>query len=61
MAARLTIAATYIELGRDEDAHAEAAEIERISPNFSVASWRPVKDPEVSKSFVSDLRKAGLK
>jgi tetratricopeptide (TPR) repeat protein len=61
LVAHLGIAASYVELGRDQDARAEAAEIERISPNYAVASWPRVKDEAASKRFVSDLRKAGLK
>jgi adenylate cyclase len=61
LVARLAIASDYVELGREQDAQAEAAEIERISPNFSVASLPPAKDRTVSNRFASNLRKAGLK
>jgi predicted Zn-dependent protease len=43
----LTVA--YAELGRDEDAHAQAAEIMRISPSFTVASLHP-RDPAWGES-----------
>ncbi len=61
LVAHLVMAASYVELGRDQDARAEAAEIERISPEYIVASWPPVKDQAASKRFESALRKAGLK
>jgi adenylate cyclase len=57
----LGIAASYVELGRNHDAHAEAAEIERINPGFAVASWPHAKNDAATKRFMSDLRKAGLK
>jgi adenylate cyclase len=54
----------YSELGREQDARAEAAEVLRISPGFSLeemqrmpANW---KGP-LGQRFLSDLRKAGLK
>jgi adenylate cyclase len=55
----LTIA--YAELGRNEDAQAQAAEIMRISPKFTVASLPPTKDAAWNKRSRDDLRKAGLK
>jgi len=54
----------YSELGRERDARAEAAEVLRISPAFSVkgiesmpADWKGAS----GQRFLSDLRKAGLK
>jgi adenylate cyclase len=55
----LTVA--YVELGREEDARAEAAEIMRMSPQFTVASLLPGKDVAKQKLARDDLRKAGLK
>jgi adenylate cyclase len=51
----------YIELGRDVDAQAEAAEIKRMSPQFALASLLPAKDAGRNKQVRDDLRKAGLK
>jgi adenylate cyclase len=59
--AHLVLAAAYVELGRDDDAHAEAAEIMRISPHFAVASLQPTKDDARYKLWQTELRKAGLK
>jgi adenylate cyclase len=51
----------YVELGHEEDARAEAAEIVRMSPQFTVASIPPGRDAAWNKRFRDDLRKAGLK
>jgi adenylate cyclase len=54
----------YTELGRAEEARAEAAEILRIIPNFSLEAWRqrvPYKNPADLERFLDGLRKAGLK
>ena len=54
----------YSELGREAEAQSEAAEILRISPNFTVEVWSrrlPSKDPAVTERFLAALRKAGLK
>ena len=58
------LAAIYSELGREEEARAEAAEVLRISPNFSLEVLRqrlPYKDPADLERFLDGLRKAGLK
>jgi adenylate cyclase len=63
-AAYLGLAATYSELGQEEEAQATAAELLRINPNFSLELWVqrvPFKDQAVSEHYVSALRKAGLK
>jgi TolB-like protein/Tfp pilus assembly protein PilF len=60
----LLLAATYGQLGREQEAQAEAAEILRLSPAFSleVAKQRlPFTDPAALEHFFADLRKAGLK
>jgi adenylate cyclase len=54
----------YSELGRDEEARAEAAEVLRVSPNFSLEGLQqraPYKDPAVLERYLAALRKAGLK
>jgi adenylate cyclase len=54
----------YSELGREQDARAEAAEVLRLSPRFSLeemqrmpANWQGA----LGQRYLSDLRKAGLK
>ena len=61
--AHVRLAATYSELGREEEARAEAAMALQISPNFSLAGLRqrfPYKDPTVLERLLAALRKAGL-
>ncbi len=55
---------SYSELGREQDARAEAAEVLRISPRFSLeevermpGNWQG----PFGQRYLSDLRKAGLK
>ncbi len=58
------LAAVYSMIGREKEARAEAAEVLRINPKFSVDLWakaNPYKDQSVIDSFVEALRKAGLK
>jgi tetratricopeptide (TPR) repeat protein len=60
----LNLAVIYSELGREEEARAEAAEVLRLNPKFSLEVWRqrnPYKDPAVLERMVAALRKAGLK
>ena len=60
----LGLAITYIKLGRDEEAKAEAAEVLRIHPKFSLehyAKTLPFKDQSVVDDHIACLRKAGLK
>jgi adenylate cyclase len=62
--ARLGLAATYAELGRQAAAQNEAAAVMRLSPQFSVEALKPtlpLKDPAQLGRIVSDLHKAGLK
>jgi len=62
--AHISLAATYIALGREQEARAEAAEVLRLNPNFSVDSYGkrfPYKDQSVVDNMVDALRKAGLK
>jgi hypothetical protein len=51
-------------MGREKEAHAEAAEVLRINPKFSLdlfAKRLPHKDQSVIDNYVDALRKAGLK
>jgi adenylate cyclase len=60
----LSLAATYIHLGREEEARAAAAEVRRIDPKFSLERFAKrvsYKDPVVTKRYIDALRQAGLK
>jgi adenylate cyclase len=60
----LTLAAVYSELGRDAEAQAEAAEVLRLNPKFSLEVHKeraPIKDSTVLERHITALRKAGLK
>ncbi len=62
--AHVFLAVIYSELGREEEARAEVAEILRISPHYSLEVVRqriPYKDPALLERQVAALRKAGLK
>jgi hypothetical protein len=51
-------------MGREKEARAEAAEVLRINPKFSLdyfAEAIPYKDRKVINKFIDALRKAGLK
>jgi tetratricopeptide (TPR) repeat protein len=60
----LMLAAVYSELGQAAEARAEAAEVRRLNPQFSLAVHQqrlPIKDPAVLERHLAALRKAGLK
>jgi adenylate cyclase len=60
----LMLATVYSELGQAAEARAEAAEVLRLNPKFSLAVHRqrmPIKDPAVLERHLAALRKAGLK
>jgi tetratricopeptide (TPR) repeat protein len=64
LGAHLTLAAVYSELGKEAEARAEAAEVLRLNPQFSLEVHRqrvPIKDPAVLERHLAALRKAGLK
>jgi hypothetical protein len=51
-------------MGREKEAHAEAAEVLRVNPKFSVDSYAkilPYKDQSETDKVINALRKAGLK
>ena len=57
------LASIYIEMGRDEEARAAAAEVLRISPKFSLELYDRtslLKDRSVVDKTIDTLRKAGL-
>jgi TolB-like protein/class 3 adenylate cyclase/Flp pilus assembly protein TadD len=60
----LTLAAVYSELGQAAEARAEAAEVLRLNPQFSLEVHKqraPIKDPMMLERHLAALRKAGLK
>jgi adenylate cyclase len=60
----LQLIVNYTELGREDEARAEAAEVLRINPKFSLDAQKqlnPQKDQTVANRFYADARKAGLK
>lgn len=62
-APRLFLAASYVRLGRQDDAEWEIEQIQILNPGTTLthlASAYPIKDPEQMKAFLEDLRKAGL-
>jgi adenylate cyclase len=61
---RLGLAATYSMMGREKEARAEAAEVLKINPKFSLnlyAKTLPFKNQSENDQIVTALRKAGLK
>ena len=61
--AHLHLAGIYIMMGREKEARAEAAEVLRINPKFSLGFWAkvlPYKDRSVTDNLINVLRKAGL-
>ena len=62
--AHTCLASCYALLGRDDEAQAEAAEVLRIDPKFSLIYLEkrmPYKDPAHTQLVIGSLRKAGLK
>jgi adenylate cyclase len=61
--AHISLAATYNMMGREKEARAEAAEVLRINPKYSMDSFPkpPYKDQSQKDKLVNALRKAGLK
>jgi adenylate cyclase len=58
------LVAVYSDLGREQEARAEAAEVLRIKPDFSVEGWakaNPFRDTAIVEHRKELLRKAGLK
>jgi hypothetical protein len=59
----LGLAASYSELGREEEARAEIAEVLKLNPQFSLAGIRqrwPYKEPADLERLLTALGKAGL-
>jgi adenylate cyclase len=60
---RLWLASAYAQLGQLEEARAEAAEVLRINPGFTIQRYKRLlvfKHPEDAEHRVDGLRKAGL-
>jgi adenylate cyclase len=60
----LGLAIAHVSLGREDEARAEAAEVLRIHPGFSLehfAKTLPYKNQSDIDSAIASLRKAGLK
>lgn len=60
---RRMLAANFAHLGMMDKARAEAAEVLRVHPQFTITSWRhrpPYRDQAVLDRYVDGLRKAGL-
>jgi adenylate cyclase len=61
--AHINLALTYILVGREKEARAEAAEVLRINPKFSLEVWaktRSYEDQSQTDKVINALRKAGL-
>jgi adenylate cyclase len=62
--AHIGLAASYVHLGQEVEAHTEAAEVLKIDPEFSLEHWAktlPYKNKAVTDRYVGALRNAGLK
>jgi adenylate cyclase len=60
----ILLTSTYSKMGRMEDARAQAAEVLRVDPKFSVERWEKtarLKNPDDRKRIADALREAGLK
>ncbi len=57
---RLGLAHAYIRLGREKEAQAEAAEVLRIHPKFSLEhKTLPLKEQSAANDYITGLRQAG--
>jgi adenylate cyclase len=57
----MLLAETYVECNLMDQAHAEAAEVMRLSPHYSLEAGAFKRGQPPSNHFISNLRKAGLK
>ncbi|MGH6913038.1 MAG: tetratricopeptide repeat protein, partial [Geminicoccales bacterium] len=61
---RRVLAASYAQLGRMGEARAQAEEVLKVHPDFSLERWaaiQPDRNPDDTHHFIAGLRKAGLK
>ena len=64
LGAHVILVCVYSELGREAEARAEAAEVLRLNPHYSLEIHKqrdPIKDPARLERHLAALRKAGLK
>jgi adenylate cyclase len=64
LGAHIVLTVSYSLAGREEEARAQAEEVLRLNPKFSVdkiAKRLPFKDSADTERYVKALRKAGLK
>ena len=62
MLAHLGLTGVYIMLGHEKEARAEAAEVLRINPKFSVDNYKKfLPDTPETDRYIGNLHKAGLK
>jgi len=60
---RRMLAANFVHLGMMEEAHAEARQVLRLHPEFTISNWRrrpPYRDHAVLERYIDALRRAGL-
>jgi adenylate cyclase len=61
---RFWLTAAYGQSGQLEETRAEAAEVPRINPGFTIEKWKRIlvahKDPNDAEHRIDGLRKAGL-
>jgi adenylate cyclase len=60
---RTWLASAYAQLGQIEEARAEAAEVLRINPGFTIEGYKRLlvfKDPKDLEHRLDGMRKAGL-
>jgi tetratricopeptide (TPR) repeat protein len=61
--AHVNLVVTYVQLGRDREARAEAAEVIRIRPLFTTAIQPEkgvFKEVAMNQRYINDMRKAGV-
>jgi adenylate cyclase len=60
---RRLLAASYAQLGMMDEARAQAREVMRLYPDFTIGQWRqrpPYRDVAILERYIDALRKAGL-
>jgi tetratricopeptide (TPR) repeat protein len=60
---RRMLAASFAHLGMMEEARAQAREVMRLHPGFTISRWRdrpPYRDQAILEQFIDGMRKAGL-